>query len=399
MGRGLRRLGAAVTMALLTGAAAADEGVRLLPEDSVIEDRWRGIDMTLVLSGSVPWRIFTLDEPRRLVVDLRGVSWEGAEPEAILAGDNAGPVRFGAARGGWSRIEVELGRPMEVAEAGLAVESNGARLHLVLDATSEEAFAASAGAPADERTFVPGPASADMVQDDGRFVVAIDPGHGGIDPGAERDGLREAHLMLALGLELAEAVERAGMVPVLTRSEDVFVPLQARMTLARAGDADVLLSLHADALTEAAATGASIYTLTEEAVGDASAGMVQRHEGGDLIAGLDLKGQEDEVTTALLDLARLDSKPRSESLAAALAQGLKKAGAAVNGRPLRQENLAVLKAADFPSVLIEVGFLSDSGDRARLSVPEGRAQVVRGIVAALESWAAQDRERTGLLRR
>jgi N-acetylmuramoyl-L-alanine amidase len=394
----MRRLGAAVVAALLSGAGMAQEGVRLLPGDSAIEDRWRGLEVTLALSGATPWRVFTLDDPRRLVVDLRGVAWDAGDPGAILGGDNAGPVRFGPVRGGWSRLMVELGRPMEVTEAGLAVGEDGARLRLVLGATSEEAFAAAAGPPPEEGAlpaFVPQASS----RDDSRFVVAIDPGHGGIDPGAERGGLREAHLMLALGLELAQAVELAGMVPVLTRREDVFVPLQERMTLARAGGADVLLSLHADALEEDAAAGASVYTLTQEAVGDASAGMVQRHEGGDLIAGLDLKGQEDEVATALMDLARLDTAPRSERLAAVLAAALGQAGATVNRQPLRRANLAVLKAADFPSVLLEAGSLSDPGDRARLSTPEGRAPVVRGIVAALEAWAGEEAGRAALLRR
>jgi N-acetylmuramoyl-L-alanine amidase len=196
--------------------------------------------------------------------------------------------------------------------------------------------------------------------------------------------------MLALGLELAQAVERAGMVPVLTREADVFVPLQERITRARAGGADVLLSLHADALEEDRARGASVYTLTGEAVDAASGRMVERHEGGDLIAGLDLRGVGDEVATALMDLARAGTVPRSERLAAVLARELGAAGAAVNGRPLRQANLAVLAAADFPSVLLESGFLSDEADRARLASPEGRAAVVRGVVAALEAWGEEE---------
>jgi N-acetylmuramoyl-L-alanine amidase len=232
-----------------------------------------------------------------------------------------------------------------------------------------------------------------------RFVVAIDPGHGGIDPGAERQGVKESDLMLALARELAEALRRTGMVPVLTREEDVFVPLQERMTRARVGEADVLISLHADALEGAEAQGASIYTLTEEAVSQASRGMVQRHEGGDLIAGLDLQGQDDALATALMDLARLDTVPRSETLAQAMAEQLARVGADVNARPLRQANLAVLKAADFPSVLLESGFLSDPDDRARLATPEGRAPVVAGVVAALQAWAAAEAGRASLLRR
>ncbi len=396
-GRGALALVVALGLTGLAGGAAAQETVRLLAGSSAIEDDWGGIEVTLALTGAVPWRVFTLEDPRRVIVDLRGVAWEGGEPSALLAGDNASGVRFGPVRGGWSRLIVELGWPLAVTEAGLSVEEEGARLHLILEATSEEAFAAAAGAPSDEAPeLAPLP---DAAPEDGRFVVAIDPGHGGIDPGAERAGLNEADLMLALALELSEAVERAGMVPVLTRTADVFVPLQERMTRARAGGADVLLSLHADALEEANAAGASVYTLTEEAVGHASERMVERHEGGDLIAGLDLRGQDDTVATALMDLARLDTAPRSERLAAVLAQSLGQAGVAVNGKPLRQANLAVLKAADFPSVLLEAGFLSDPSDRQRLSSPEGRATVIAGIVAALEAWGAEEEAREVLLLR
>jgi N-acetylmuramoyl-L-alanine amidase len=396
-----RRLGwALMALALVAEPLRAEEPARLDPLASRVEDNWRGIEVSLRLDRVVPWRVFTLDEPRRLVVDFRGLNWSGVTPEGLQQGDNALGLRFGPVRDGWSRLVVDLARPLEVAEAGMAVEEGGANLHLSLVATDAESFAAASGAPPEEGWVPPeGPVVPVIAQDDDRFVVAIDPGHGGIDPGAERDGLREAHLMLALGRELATALDRAGMRPVLTREEDVFVPLQRRMTIARAAGADVLLSLHADALEADAASGASIYTLTQEAVDGASARMVERHEAGDLLAGLDLQGQDDELATALMDLARLDTTPRSERLAQAVAGALEEAGAVVNGRALRQANLAVLQAADFPSVLIEVGFLSDAGDRMRLATPEGRAAIVAGLAAALGDWAAEEAEREPLLRR
>jgi N-acetylmuramoyl-L-alanine amidase len=162
----------------------------------------------------VPWRVFTLDEPRRLVVDFRGLDWGEVTPEGLLQGDNVPGLRFGPVRDGWSRMVLDLSGPLEVAQAGMAAEGEGARLRLTLRATDEASFAAMAGAPAGEDGEPPpdpGPALA-LPRNDGRFVVAIDPGHGGIDPGAERGGLREAHLMLALGQELAAAVARPGCI-------------------------------------------------------------------------------------------------------------------------------------------------------------------------------------------
>ncbi|MBP1805959.1 N-acetylmuramoyl-L-alanine amidase family protein [Rubellimicrobium aerolatum] len=366
------------------GAAWAGEGAVLDAGASRVADRGRGIEVVLGLSRVAPWRLYTLDAPWRLVLEVEGLDWGGAAAAAMLDGDNATGLHLGAGDPGWSRLVVDLGRPLAVDEAGMTVGEGGAALRVTLRATDAESFAAEARAP--EAAVAPSAAPGG----DGRFVVAVDPGHGGVDPGAERAGLREAALMLALGRELAEALERAGLVAVLTREGDEFVSLQERITRARAAGADVLVSLHADALEGEGAAGASIYTLTAEAEGQASRRVVERHGGGDLLAGLDLSGQDDAVATALLDLARGETGPRSRALAVALERELARAGARMNGRPLREEPLAVLNAADFPSVLVETGFLSDEGDRARLATPQGRAPIVAGIAAALRAWAAQE---------
>jgi N-acetylmuramoyl-L-alanine amidase len=209
----------------------------------------------------------------------------------------------------------------------------------------------------------------------------------------------EAQLMLTLAIELSEAISRIdGFRPVLTRREDVFVPLAERMTIARAAGADVLISLHADALEADSARGATVYTLSAEALDQASQRMAERHERSDLLAGVDLTGQDDTVATVLMDLARLETAPKAERLADMLVAALREAGAAVNSQPRRKAPLAVLNAADFPSVLIEVGFLSDPGDRAALASAEGRGRIVAAIVAALGAWAAEEAARAPLVR-
>lgn len=363
------------------GAPAQDLAAlaRLDPTGSAVMADGEELALTLVLSQPVPWRLRTHDAPPRLVVELREVDWRGAAfPPAGASSIDLGHVD------GWSRLTVTLAAPMAVASAGMRVDeaTGAARLDVALAPTDAASFAAAATPE--------GPPPPDPAPPDDRFVVAIDPGHGGVDPGAEREGLREAHLMLALGVELAEALRRQGVDTVLTRDVDDFVSLPARVSIARAGGADVLVSLHADALAEDEARGASVYTLSAEAVDEASARVVARHGRDDLIGGLDLLAQDDAVATALLDLARAATQPRSERLAAALVDGLGGAGAALNGRPLREAPLAVLDAADFPSALVEVGFLSDGGDRARLSTPEGRALVVAGLVAGLLAWRAAE---------
>jgi N-acetylmuramoyl-L-alanine amidase len=398
-----------VVLWLWAGLVAAQEFsglARLDVTQSTVAEVGDGVEITLYLSQPVPWRVFTLDEPRRLVLDFREVDWRGARPEDLIVGRPASDVRWGALRPGWSRMVVDLVGPVAVETAEMDVrESDGtATLRVVLTPVEAVAFAAGAGEPPDPGWdgLAPGPVVLGPPPDaeDGVIVVAIDPGHGGVDPGAEREGVVEAQLMLAFGLELAEAVNRTGtMRAVLTREADIFVPLAERMTIARAAGAEVFLSLHADALDEMdAATGASVYTLSQEAVDAASERMAERHNRGDLLAGLDLSGQDDTVATVLMDMARLETGPAGMRLADLLVQTMGQAGAVMNSRPRREGPLAVLNAADFPSVLVEVGFLSSAADRERLSTPEGRAAIVTGIVDGLQLWAAEEEVRRGLLR-
>ena len=408
-GRDLLRLVLAWLLALcLSAPLAAQEFsglARLDVGESSVTNLPDGMAVTLYLSQPVPFRVFTLADPLRLVLDFREVDWHGATRDGLLHSAAATDLRFGTLRPGWSRLVVDLARPMVVRQAGMTVgaQDGTATLTVQMQAASAADFVAASGAPPDPgwddlaglETTLPPPAP----DDGGPLVVVIDPGHGGIDPGAEREGLVEKDVMLQLGLELAEAVTRSGnMTAVLTRNADVFVPLAERMTIARAAGADVFLSLHADALEADEATGASVYTLSEEALDQASERMAERHNRGDLLAGLDLSGQDDTVATVLMDLARLETGPQSIRLADALVAGMGAAGAKMNAHPRREGPLAVLNAADFPSALVEVGFLSSPEDRERLTSVEGRDHIVRGIVDALQLWAAEEEVRAPLNR-
>ena len=205
--------------------------------------------------------------------------------------------------------------------------------------------------------------------------------------------------MLQLAIELAEALNRTGSVrAILTRDADVFVPLEGRMSIARAAKADLLISLHADALEVDQARGGSVYTLNAEGSDLASARMAERHERGDLLAGVDLSGQDDRVATVLMDLARTQTEPQSQRFADAAVEGLRAAGARLNSKPRREGRLAVLNAPDFASVLIEVGFLSNASDREMLSAPATRSPIVTGIVTAVLAWAQDEAVRAPLLR-
>jgi N-acetylmuramoyl-L-alanine amidase len=399
----IRAIAHALVLAIWAGSALAQDLAGLARLDAAasrVEDRDGGLAVTLYLSQPVPWRAYVLDAPRRLVLDFREVDFRGADSASMLTGGAATGLRMGPVGPGWSRLVADLAAPLVIGTAGMTVDdlSGTALVEVRLVPVDPDEFAARAGVPPGAGWEASAPPSPPVPPRDDVLTVVIDPGHGGIDPGAIRDDLTEAGLMLVLGLELAEAVNRAGMRAVLTREADVFVPLAQRMTIARAAGADLLVSLHADALEMDAARGASVYTLSQAALDDASARMAERHERGDLLAGLDLSGQDDTIATTLMDLARLETAPASARLADALVAGLTEAGARVNSRPRREGPLAVLNAADFPSVLVEVGFLSDAGDRERLTTPEGRAMIVAGLVAGLSAWTAGEEALAPLIR-
>lgn len=377
---------------------------RLDVTQSGADDGFRHAGIELFLSQPVPYRVFTLDDPMRLVMDFREVDFRNANAAAFTQSDWITGARFGGLRPGWSRMILDLSDPVQVDEAGMRVDDvdGTAQISVVLKSTSAADFAAASGAPNDPDwafLMATDPAMSEPDTDEGPLVIVIDPGHGGIDPGADVADVHEADVMLALGLELAAALGRIeGVQPAITRADDTFVPLQERLTLARGAGADLFISLHADALEGVQATGASVYTLTSQAAGEASQRMAERHERGDLLAGVDLSRQSDEVAMVLQDLVRVETAASGERFADQLVIAMGDTGAVLNSRPRRQAELAVLNAADFPSILLEVGFLSNPDDRARLTTAQGRAPIVAAVTLAVGRWAIEEAALEPLIR-
>ncbi|HCQ65788.1 MAG TPA: N-acetylmuramoyl-L-alanine amidase [Rhodobacteraceae bacterium] len=381
------------------GARATVTGAGL----TLIERRGRVL-VALDISQPVPWRVFTLEDPWRVVVDFSEIDWADTRPPAQIADiTRVEEVATGTFRPGWSRLVIALTRPMAVAQAGMETTPGGARVSLRLTDTGAASFAATAGAPAsavfteaETATLAPAPA---LTED--RLVVVLDPGHGGIDPGAEREGVRESELMLTFARALRDELRRASaeVEVVLTRDDDVFVPLEERLRIARHAGADVFVSLHADALAEGHASGAAVYTLAEDPTDAASAMLAERHDRADLLAGVDFSEIEDSVALMLMDLARTETAPRSERLADALVEGLFLATGSTYKTPRMHAAFSVLKAPDIPSVLVELGFLSSQVDRDRLTDPDWRARATAGLREALLGWAAEDASLARRLRR
>ena len=370
---------------------------RLDPAASHVLDQGGGVDIVLSISQPVPWRVRVLDQPPRLVMDFREVDWVGLEgmQRDSTAVTN---LRAGMFRPGWSRLVMELAGPMLVAEAAMQT-TGGALVHVVLRPAGEAEFAAKAAEPEPDGWALPKPAVLQPVppRGEGPLVVVLDPGHGGIDPGAERDGTSEAKLMMIFARTLKEVLLRdGGFQVVLTREEDIFVPLETRISVAHQAGAQVFISLHADALAEGEAVGATVYTLDDEASDKASATLAERHNRDDLLAGVDLRQQDDLVVQVLLDMARTETAPRTARLADSLVAAIQKASLKMHRRPQQTGSFSVLKSPDIPSVLLELGFLSSAGDMARLSDTEWRQTMAQAIRDGLKAWGTDDAARAAL---
>lgn len=405
MSRILAALAAVWLIATTTSAQDFSGLARVDATQSRIEaDGRSGVRIDLLLSQGVPYRLFTLDRPPRLVLDFQEVDWTGLAPETVLQTDRLTEVQFGTYVPGWSRMVAELARPMAVTSAAIQIDpvTSAAMLAVRLMPVSAETFAAQAGAPHDPRWDLPSPADLSIPLTrgaDAPLTVVLDPGHGGIDPGAETDTIDEKDLMLQFARELREILMRSGdFQVVLTRDGDHFVSLEQRIALAHQAGADVFLSLHADALAEGQAHGATVHVLSRAASDVASAKLAERHDRGDLLSGVDLSKADDRVTGILLDLARQETRPRTEALARALVEGMVQAGGPMNRRPLRRAGFSVLKAADIPSVLVEIGFLSSPRDLVNLQNPQWRAAIARGIRNGLQAWQQSDSARRPLVR-
>ncbi|PPB81739.1 N-acetylmuramoyl-L-alanine amidase [Albidovulum inexpectatum] len=390
----------AVGLSLIMPLAALAETRPLLAPESLQVARVDGdLSVVLDLPRRTPFRVYVLADPLRLVVDLRDV-----DPVALqgLAVSPLGPAGIRSIRDGWSRIALPLPAPFRIASATMAQVRDGARLSLRLEPREWELFvqdAVAAAAEAARWDYPDTTGDAAMRGEKDRIVVALDPGHGGVDPGAQAAGLTEAELMLGFAKELAEVLRAAGVDVYLTRDSDTFVALDERITRARTVGADLMLSLHADSLKQGEATGATIYMLARRASDAASEHLAESHDRADLLAGVDLARQDDALALVMMDLARTETRPRTERLAQGLADALRHARIGMHRRPVRGAAFSVLKAPDFPSLLIEVGFLSSPRDRAHLTDPQWRARFQTAIRDAILLWVQDERERTARLRR
>ncbi|PZO65599.1 MAG: N-acetylmuramoyl-L-alanine amidase [Paracoccus denitrificans] len=350
----------------------------------------RPLNMSLHVGKPAPYRAYLLDDPPRLVVEMRGLALPPAD-STIDGEDSLTDLRWGPGQAGWSRIVAELPAPYALTHVDMALETG--IIDISLEPVKRGAFrprtdvlTALRGLP--EPVATPAPRNGK-----GPMRVVLDPGHGGFDPGAQVGPLTEASLMLTFAQEVAEALKQRGIEPHLTRQDDSFVPLERRTSIARSVGAKLFISLHADMLPAGQAAGATIYTWDSRSNDRAARELAMRHERTDILAGMNLTGSDDTVAGVLMDMAWTDSQPRSVAFAKHLSSNMALAGIGLHSRPVRGAAFSVLKSPDIPSVLVEVGFLSDPVDRANLSDPAWRDRMAKAFAVAVADWRADMNDR------
>lgn len=369
--------------------------------------------VVIELSGTAEFRAFVMTGPTRIIVDMPSFSWKVGQiqkPGSLSIKD----VRFGDLGAGLSRIVIETTAPVMIQAAFMLPKQQGQPDRLVLDfkKTTPElmqgaltqvhgplqgATPASSYATATSVTADPPMPSQKKTEDKKQLspvvkpMIIIDPGHGGQDPGAHgANGAYEKNITLAVGLELKKQLEESGNYRVkMTRSTDVFIPLRGRVQFARKNEGDLFISLHADSIRDDSVTGASVYTLSETASDAETAKLADRENKSDLIAGIDLSGQEADVANILLDLATRDTMNQSKFLANTVVTSLRGRSISVLERPHRSAGFAVLKAPDIPSILVEMGYLTNRNEVARLSSPEHRKKIAAALKSSVDGYFAK----------
>lgn len=408
------------------GAAFAEGTVRdvsLLPHGD-------GVRVVVDLGRRIPFEQSTLDGPPRLVIDLPDVSWQlprqrGAHAYRIVKG-----FRFGKLKDGVSRLVIDVDRPFKIDKVFELPPSDTSGYRIVTDllplprgtamvpqrmsstpvnaadsppwrprAKPRETETAAQSASVSDRagvrqrevigrrttSYVPEPKPRLTVA---KRMIVLDPGHGGIDPGASgKKGTYEKNVVLNMALQLRRQLLDSGRYDVvLTRGDDSFVRLRDRLQIARASAGHLFLSLHADSLAKAGEVhGAAVYTLSEKASSEEAARLATKENQADILGGIDLSHHEPIVTQILIDLAQRDANSKSLRFADILVEELSDVTKMLRKKQ-QQAGFVVLKSPDMPSALIELGYLSNSKDEKRLNDPNHLVDLGRALMNAIDRY-------------
>ena len=345
------------------------------------------------LNRKIDFAAFTLADPYRVVVDLPQVNFKLPAKAGTQSRGLIKAFRYGLIMQGGSRIVLDAKGPVRIEKAFVldAAEGQPARLVLDLAAIDRAAFMRNISLqtrPAHNTGAKPSEPSV-KADGDARPLVVVDPGHGGIDNGTKGSGGElEKDIVLAFSQALREKLESGGKYRVaMTRVDDSFIQLSERVRFARTRGAALFISVHADALPrkEGLAEGATVYTLSETASDAEAARLAEAENKADVIAGVDLTAEPNDVANILVDLAQRETKTFSMQFARTVVDEFKSA-ARMHKHPLKSAGFKVLTAPDVPSVLIELGYMSTKDDLKQLNSPAWRARTAQAVVKAVEAF-------------
>ncbi len=343
------------------------------------------------------YKVFLLSEPRRLVVDVFNVPVSSKIEKTADKNNLVSKTRLGNTGVNGTRIVFDLQKPAIVKKAFmLAPQSNfGWRFVVDVAIASEREFASKIGskyALSNENSFAgsysssASKSSSKAVKSSRKKIVVLDPGHGGKDPGAiGYSGVYEKNITLAMAKELKVILEKEGYKVHLTRSTDIFIPLRDRVKIARKYNADLFMSIHADSAVNRSATGLSVYTLSETASDKEAAALAERENKADVVAGLNLLEHSKEVSDILINLAQRETMNRSSEFASFMVQEMRKS-VKLRDNTHRFAGFAVLKAPDVPSVLLELGYLSNRTEERLLKQKDYRRKLAVSASKAVEKY-------------
>ncbi len=363
----------------------------------------------LDLNQDSPYEIVTMEKPYRIAITLPALRWQILPGSGAMSRGVIQNFRYGSFENNSFRVVLDLQGPVQIKQAGILAPitvKNSKLYRLMIDMVpvdpasfraqkigTYQAPVAVAAKPAEpikpkpETLPTKPPIAAKPEKPAQKYTVVLDAGHGGVDPGAI--GIKKTYektVTLAVAKELKKILESTGQYKViLTRDNDEFIKLYDRVKVARKSKADLFISLHADHHTDKTVSGASVYTLSEKASDAESARLAEQENKADIIAGVDLKDEDSAISSILINLAQQETMNHSIYFGRTLVGELQN-NVNIIDYPLRSAGFVVLKAPDVPSVLIEMGFLSNARDEQSLKDPKYRGKLARAIAESIETY-------------
>lgn len=385
--------------------AAAIKNIRLANYQTNV------VRLVVELNEKTDAKVFRLGKPSRLVVDFKNTYFDGKAPSKIKPVNFISSVRRGVPNMKTARLVLELPNETLTEKHFFLPPSKASKnWRFVMDLTRTAKTTATKPAAQTAKTTAtkstaqtvttttvrkgkpselkpaPNPSVGLTPIRKTKKIIVLDPGHGGKDPGAiSKSGKYEKNLTLAMAKETKPLLEAAGYKVVLTRDRDIALALRRRVEIAHEADADLFISIHADSAKNSSARGLSVYTISERASDKEAAALAERENKADILLGLDLTGYNPDVSNILIDLAKIDTMNNSAIYAKKLVKHMKQEVKLVPNAH-RFAGFAVLKSANVPSVLLEMGYLSNRQEERLLQKQSYRRDLARALVRAVNEY-------------